>query len=165
MDFTLQTNQPSPTVTGANLGSNGSSDRSSQSAPIASSDIISTDLLSDTGGTQASILWYPSPINVGTESSANISFTDMFSGGSLNADVMYDLSILNNNDTEVVKKERLIAKNSQDTQSLLFPAPGEYQITLDIDGLQIPAGQQQNDASPIDRTRNGIARGSVLVTE
>ena len=56
----------------------------SQSAPIYSSDIISTDLLSDTGGIQASILWSPSPIKIGTESSANIKFTDMFTGGYLN---------------------------------------------------------------------------------
>jgi hypothetical protein len=89
----------------------------------------------------------------------------MFSGGSLDADVMYDMSVLNNNDTEVVKKEGLIAKNSQDTQSLIFPAPGEYQVTLSINGLQIPAGQQQDDASQIDRTRNGIAKGSVQAAQ
>lgn len=60
----------------------------------------------------------------------------MLSGESFNADVMYDLSILSNNDTEVVKKEGLIAKNSQDMHSVLFPAPGEYQVTLTINGLQ-----------------------------
>jgi hypothetical protein len=165
MDFTLRTNQPSPIVTGASLGSNGTSDRSSQSAPIDSSGIISTDLLSDTGGIQASILWSPSPIKIGIESSANIKFTDMFTGGSLNADVMYNLSVLDNSNTEVVKNEGLIAKNSQDMQSLFFPASGEYQVTLSINGLQTPSGQQKDDSSPIDRTRNGVARGSVLVAK
>jgi hypothetical protein len=165
MDFTLRTNQPSPIVTGASLGSNGTSDRSSQSAPIDSSGIISTDLLSDTGGIQASILWSPSPIKIGIESSANIKFTDMFTGGSLNADVMYNLSVLDNSNTEVVKNEGLIAKNSQDMQSLLFPASGEYQVILSINGLQTPSGQQEDDSSPIDRTRNGVARGSVLVAK
>jgi hypothetical protein len=89
----------------------------------------------------------------------------MFTGGSLNADVMYDLSVLDNSNTEVVKNEGLIAKNSQDMQSLLFPASGEYQVILSINGLQTPSGQQEDDSSPIDRTRNGVARGSVLVAK
>ncbi|MPZ06219.1 MAG: hypothetical protein GEU26_07350 [Nitrososphaeraceae archaeon] len=136
MDFTLQTDQPSPNVTGTNLGSNSSSDQGVQSASVASSNITSNDLLSDTGRIQANILWSPSPIKSGTEFSANINLTDMFSGESFNADLLYDLSILSNNDTKVVKKEGLIAKNSQDMHSVLFPAPGEYQVTLCINSLQ-----------------------------
>jgi hypothetical protein len=46
----------------------------------------------------------------------------MFSGGQLNADVMYDLSVLDDSGTEVIKRENLIAKNSQHTQPVLFPA-------------------------------------------
>ncbi len=165
MDFTLRTNQPSPIVAGASPGSNGSSDRSSQSAPIDSSDIISTDLFSDTGGIQANISWSPSPIKMGTESSAIIKFTDMFTGGSLNADVMYDLAILDNSNIQVVKKEGLIAKNSQDTQSLFFPSTGQYQVKLRINGLQTLSGTQKGDSLPTDLTRNGVAVGSVSVAK
>lgn len=42
MDFTLQTDQPSPNVRGTSLGSNSSSDQGVQSASVASSNIIST---------------------------------------------------------------------------------------------------------------------------
>ena len=85
----------------------------------------------------------------------------MFSGEPLKADVLYDLVILNSNNSEVVKKDGLIAKNSQDIQSLLFLTPGEYEMSLSINGLQMPKEREQSDASPTDRTRNGIASGSV----
>ena len=76
-----------------------------------------------------------------------------------------NLSVLDNSNIEVVKNEGLIAKNSQDMQSLFFPASGEYQMTMSINGLQTPSGQQRDDSSPLDRTRNGVARGSVLVAK
>jgi hypothetical protein len=162
MDFTLQTTPPSTTTSASNM-SNETVDQSAQSASSSSADTTSTDLLSDTGGIHASFLWSPTPIRMNTESSARINFTDAFSGGTLNADVRYDLSILDSNGTVVLKKEGLIAKNSQDTQTISFPAAGTYQLVLSITGLQTPAEKQSDSPLPIDRTRNGIARGTVVV--
>jgi hypothetical protein len=162
MDFTLQTTPPSTTTSASNV-SNETVDQSVQSASSSSADTTSTDLLSDTGGIHASVLWSPTPIRMNTESSARINFTDAFSGGTLNADVRYDLSILDSNGTVVLKKEGLIAKNSQDTQTISFPAAGTYQLVLSITGLQTPAEKQSDSPLPIDRTRNGIARGTVVV--
>lgn len=165
MDFRLLTNQPTSLPVGTSLGSNGSNDQSVQSVITAPEDITSFDLISDTGGIIANVLLSQSPTKTGTESVAKIKFTDMFSGEPLEADVLYDLTILNSNDSEVVKKDGLIAKNSQDTQPLLFPTPGKYEMSLTINGLQMPNGREQGDASPTDRTRNGIASGSVHITQ
>jgi hypothetical protein len=151
MDFTLRTTPPSSKGQGAG------------SASSASANVTSTDLLSDTGGIHANVLWSPAPLRMNTESSAKINFTDAFSGGPLNADVMYDLSVLDSNGTEVLKKDGLIAKNSQDTQTVSFPAAGKYQLELSITGLQKPVGKQQESPPLIDRTRNGIARGTIVV--
>lgn len=53
----------------------------------------SSDLISDTGGIHAFVSWSPEPILPNTNSTVRINFTDAFSGGPLNADVMYDLLI------------------------------------------------------------------------
>ncbi|MGH9982323.1 MAG: hypothetical protein ACRD8W_00005, partial [Nitrososphaeraceae archaeon] len=112
---------------------------------------------SDTGGIHAFVSWSPDPLLPESNSTVRISFTDAFSGGPLNADVMYDLVILNENGTQVVKKEQLLAINSTDTQTLTFPAKGQYQMELHINGLVT-----QVVGTP-DLTRNGVARGSVIV--
>ncbi|MGH9983848.1 MAG: hypothetical protein ACRD8W_07825 [Nitrososphaeraceae archaeon] len=117
----------------------------------------STDLISDTGGIHAFVSWSPDPLIPNTNSTVRINFTDAFSGGSLNADVMYDLIILDDNGTQVAKEEALLAKNATDTQIISFPAEGRYQIELHINGLK-----QLGQDIP-DLTRNGVARGYVVV--
>jgi hypothetical protein len=90
----------------------------------------SSDLISDTGGIHASISWSPQPLIPNSNSTLRINFSDAFSGGPLNADVMYDFLILDNNGTLVINKEGLIANGSNDTQTLLFPVNGRYQLEL-----------------------------------
>jgi hypothetical protein len=72
---------------------------------------------------------------------------------------MYDLVILNGSGTQVINKEQLLAVNSTDTQTLIFPAEGQYQIELHITGL-ITEGERIPDL-----TRNGIARGVVIISD
>jgi hypothetical protein len=145
MDFTLRTTPPQPAAVSTSV------------------DAISTDLLSDTGGIHAAVEWSPLPILPNTESTAKFNFTDAFSGGSLNADVMYDLSVLDSDGAVVHENDGLIARNSQDTQTVTFPAAGTYQLALEVTGLQ-PLTEQQSESPLIDRTRNGIARGTVIVS-
>ncbi len=64
------------------------------------------------------------------ETTAKFNFTDAFSGGALNADVLYDLSVLDSNGTQVFEKKGLTAKNSEDTQTIKFPAPGTVPISF-----------------------------------
>ena len=120
--------------------------------------ITSSDLISDTGGIHAAVSWSPTPLLSSSNSTVRINFTDAFSGGPLNADVIYDLVILDDNGTQVAKKEALLAENSTDTQSLSFPAGGRYQLELYVNGLLL------EDQDTHDLPRNGVARGYVIVS-
>jgi hypothetical protein len=119
----------------------------------------SSDLISDTGGIHAFVSWSPEPILPNTNSTVRINFTDAFSGGPLNADVMYDLLIIDNNGTLITEKKGLLAEGSTDSQILSFPMEGQYQMELHINGLIT------SDQNTPDLTRNGVARGSVIVSE
>ena len=66
--------------------------------------------------------------------------------------------ILDKNGHAVITKQGLLAKNAVDTQTVTFPAKDIYQIQLQINGL-LKAGQTP------DLTRNGLARGYVVVPE
>ncbi|MGH9988183.1 MAG: hypothetical protein ACRD8W_29970 [Nitrososphaeraceae archaeon] len=99
------------------------------------------------------------PIFADSNSTVRINFTDAFSGGPLDADVMYDLLILDNNEIPVIEKEGLLAEDSIDSQILTFPMEGQYQMELHINGLRM-AGQDTPDLK-----RNGIAKGHVIVSE
>jgi hypothetical protein len=76
---------------------------------------------------------------------------------------LYDLSVLDSNGTKVFEKKGLTAKDSQDTQAVKFPAAGSYQLVLTITGIQAQPDQKSESPPPVDRTRNGIARGTVVV--
>jgi hypothetical protein len=166
MEFKLKTTQPGAPTAFMNGTTNdtGTQDLSGTAATSTSANATSTDLLSDTGGIHANVEWSPTPIQMNTESSAKINFTDAFSGGALNADVLYDLSVLDSSGTQIFEKKDLIAKHSQDTQSIKFPAAGTYQLVLTITGLQAQPDQESETPPPVDRIRNGIARGTVVVS-
>ncbi|MGB7960748.1 MAG: hypothetical protein WCF46_12715 [Nitrososphaeraceae archaeon] len=165
MEFTLATRQPGAAPTAAGVGTtNGTTQGQAEVPSTPSANATSTDLLSDTGGIHVNVMWLPAPIRMGAESTAKFNFTDAFSGGALNADVLYDLFVLDSNGTQVFEKKGLTAKNSQDTQTIKFPAAGTYQLVLTITGLQTPADEKTETPPPIDRTRNGIARGTVVVS-
>ena len=88
-----------------------------------------------------------------------MNFSDAFASASLNADIKYDLKILDKTGKVILQKENLVARNATDTQIISFPANEIYQIEVNIKGLMKP-GQ----AAP-DVTRNGVARGIVVVPE
>jgi hypothetical protein len=77
---------------------------------------------------------------------------------------MYDISILDSNGKQVLEKKGLTAKDSQDTLDIKFPAIGTYQLVLAIKGIQQIPNDQKSEAPPVDNTRNGIARGTVVVS-
>ena len=58
----------------------------------------------------------------------------------------------------------MTAKDSQDTQNIKFPAAGTYQLVLTIKGIQQTPSDQKSEAPPVDNTRNGIARGTVVIS-
>jgi hypothetical protein len=121
--------------------------------------ITSSDLVTNTGGIHAAISWSPNPLKPQTQSTVNISFYDPITSNPLsNNDVKYDMTILDKNSHPVITKQNLVAKNATDTQVVTFPSNDIYQIQLEIKQL-LKAGQTP------DLTRNGIARGYVVVPE
>ena len=93
------------------------------------------------------------------QSSLNVSFYDPITSNPLSSnDVKYDMVILDKNSHSVITKQDLVAKNATDTQVVTFPSNDIYQIQLEIKQL-VKSGQTP------DLTRNGIARGYVVVPE
>ena len=165
MEFTLGTEQPGIQTEITNGTTNGTGTQGqSAAASTTSANATSTDLLSDTGGIHVNVLWSPTPIQLNTETTAMFNFTDAFSGGDLNADVFYDLSVLDSNGSQVFEKKGLTANDSQGRQAIRFPAAGTYQLALTITGLQSQPDRESGEPPPVDRTRNGIARGTVVVS-
>jgi hypothetical protein len=119
----------------------------------------SSDLTTDTGGIHAAISWEPKQLAAETQSTVNINFSDAFSGEALNADVLYDLIILDSDGTQISKKENLTASNSSDSQTVTFPSDEIYQIEVNVKGLI-----KEEQGTP-DMTRSGIGRGYVVVPE
>src|SRR5918911_3842633 len=119
----------------------------------------SSDLVTNTGGIHAAISWSPNPLKPKTQSTVNVSFYDPLTSNPLsNNDVKYNMVILDKNSQPVITKQNLTAKNATDTQIVTFPSNDIYQIQLEIKQL-LKAGQTP------DLTRNGLARGYVLVPE
>jgi hypothetical protein len=164
MEFALTTTPPENQAVVKGGGAVGGSPSESQAnrTSTTSANTTSTDLLSDTGGIHVNVQWPPAPISMNT--SAKFNFTDAFSGGDLNANVMYDISVLDSNGEQVFDKKGMTAKDSEDTQNIKFPAAGTYQLVLAIKGIQQTPNDQKSEAPPVDNTRNGIARGTVVVS-
>ena len=119
----------------------------------------SSDLVTNTGGIHAAVAWSPNPLKPKTQSTVNISFYDPITSNPLSSnDVRYDMVILDKNSKPVITKQNLTAKNATDTQVVTFPSNDIYQIQLEIKQL-FTTGQTP------DLTRNGIARGYVVVPE
>ena len=119
----------------------------------------SSDLVTNTGGIHAAVSWSPNPLKPKTQSTVKIGFYDPVTSNPLSTNnVKYDMTILDKNGHPLITKQNLVAKNAADTQIVTFPSNAIYQIQLQIKGLQ-KTGQT------IDLTRNGIARGYVVVPE
>jgi hypothetical protein len=117
----------------------------------------STDLITDTGGIRIFLLWVPNPPIAGSEASLTLNFTDALSDTSLRGDVNYDLSILDSDGKEIIRKDNLVAVNGTSNQKLILPEGGHYQIEIFVKSLK-HAGQTSTDT-----TRAGVARGFVVV--
>jgi hypothetical protein len=119
----------------------------------------STEIATDTGGLHALLNWTPGQLKAGTNANLNIQFVDAFAGAKITDDVKYDLKIFDKDGKEVITKTDQTAKGGTGDQSgLNFPANENYRVEIAVKAL-MKQGQ-----SP-DMTRNGVARGTVLVPE
>jgi hypothetical protein len=116
------------------------------------------EILTDTGNINVVLQWAPAQLNANTESTLTLSFLDGFSGERIADDVNYNLRILDNNGSQVYSQTGLVAEGGTDTQTIDFPANDNYRMEVEVTGIA-------RDGQTIDQTRNGIARGVVVVPE
>lgn len=116
------------------------------------------ELLTDTGNINVVLDWAPDQLNANTESTLTLSFSDGFSGERIADDVNYELRVFDNNGTQVYSQTGLVAEGGTGTQTIDFPANENYRMEVEVTGIA-------RDGQSIDQTRNGIARGTVVVPE
>jgi hypothetical protein len=116
------------------------------------------EILTDTGNINVVLEWTPSQLNANAESTLTLSFLDGFSGERIADDVNYNLRILDNNGSQVYSQTGLVAEGGTGTQTIDFPADENYRMEVEVTGIA-------RDGQSIDQTRNGIARGIVVVPE
>lgn len=116
----------------------------------------SQDIVTDTGGIHASLIWNPNPPVIG-ENALDLNFSDALSGNRLNADVNYDLSVKTGTGEEIVSQNNITAINGISNQTLSLPSEGIFNLEVEVKSLKVV-----NQTLP-DTTRNGIARGFIVV--
>ncbi|HEX6281893.1 MAG TPA: hypothetical protein VFZ67_06660 [Nitrososphaera sp.] len=116
------------------------------------------EILTDTGNLNVVLEWTPDQLNANTESTLTLSFHDGFSGERIVDDVNYNLRILDNNGSQVYSQTGLVAEGGTGAQTIDFPANENYRMEVEVTGIG-------RDGQSIDQTRNGIARGAVVVPE
>ncbi len=118
-----------------------------------------TEMGTDTGGIGVALQWTPNPLDANIESIVKLDFSDGFSGERLDdVDILYNLRILDLEGGEVFSLAGQTASGGTDTQTIDFPSNEEYRIEVRVDGIV-------QDGQAADRTRNGVARGTVVVPE
>jgi hypothetical protein len=116
-----------------------------------------SEVVSDIGGILVNFIW-DEQILSNQDTDVQLDFSDALTAEEINGDIKYDIIVYDKSGTKVVTKQDLIAKGAKDSQIIKFPSKGIYQIEIHIKGITYP------DLATPDETRNGIARGTVVVT-
>jgi hypothetical protein len=116
------------------------------------------EILTDTGNINVALDWSPDQLNADTESTLTLGFLDGFSGERIPNNVNYNIRVLDSNGSQVYSQTGLVAEGGTDTQTIDFQANENYRMEIQVTGIA-------RDGQSIDQTRNGIARGTVVVPE
>jgi len=116
-----------------------------------------SEVVSDRGGILAQFTWMDNIIS-NQDTNLQLRFSDALSTKEINGDIKYDIIVYDKSGNKIVTKLDLIAQNATDSQIIKFPSKGIYQMELNIKGITYP------DSTTPDETRNGIARGTVVVS-
>ncbi|MDQ3562417.1 MAG: hypothetical protein M3382_05405 [Thermoproteota archaeon] len=116
------------------------------------------EIVTETGNVMVLLEWAPDQLNANTESTLTLNFYDGFSGERIQDNVNYNLRILDNNGTQIYSETALVAEGGTGTHTIDFPADENYRMEVEVTGIA-------RDGQSLDQTRNGIARGVVVVPE
>ncbi|HJT83258.1 MAG TPA: hypothetical protein VJ697_02140 [Nitrososphaeraceae archaeon] len=115
------------------------------------------EVVSDMGGILIKFNW-EQPLLSNQDTNLQLDFFDALTTEEISGNIKYDIIVSDESGTKVIEKLNLIANDAKDSQIIKFPSKGIYQIAIHIKGITYP-----NVSTP-DETRNGIARGTVVVT-
>lgn len=118
----------------------------------------SGEMLTDSGNVNVLVEWTPSQLSAGADSTLTLAFSDGFSGQRITGDVNYNLRIFDLNGTQAYSQTDLVAEGGTGTQTIDFPSNENYRMEVEVTGIM-------REDQPVDQTRNGIARGIVVVPE
>jgi hypothetical protein len=118
----------------------------------------SGEIATDTGGVHVRLNWNPDQMSAGKEETVGLQFIDAFAGSNINADVTYDMKVVDSKGKEVFTAKDQIAKGGAGEQKMTFPADENYNVEVSVKSIQ-------KEGQTADTTRNGIARGIVVVPE
>jgi hypothetical protein len=158
------TSDPVGSSSSTATNNNGSGAMNFTLSPASQAPVQTTgEMVTDTGGIGVAVQWSPSQLSAALkQSNVNLHFSDAFTGTPLNSDVLYNLNIIDSTTGKTVyTKDNLTAKGGIDNQTINFPSNAKYNVQVAVKGLTKP-GQQQ---AAVDQTRNGVARGVVVVPE
>ena len=116
-----------------------------------------SEVVSDRGGILVQFTWMDKIIS-NQDTNLQLRFSDALSTKEINGDIKYDIIVYDKSGNKIVTKLDLIAQNATDSQLIKFPSKGIYQMELNIKGITY------SDSTTPDETRNGIARGTVVVS-
>ena len=118
----------------------------------------SSELETDNGEVSISLGRIPEQLAANSKSILLLSFKDPVTGIPINADVTYGVKILDPNGKSIFNETTKTAiYNTTSRIDVSFPNRGIYQIWIQIEGLA------PLDSDAFDTSRNGIARGYLLV--
>lgn len=117
----------------------------------------SGEIATDTGGIHVLLDW-PDQLGAGEEATVGLQFTDAFTGSRVTSDVIYDFRVIDANGNSVYEMADQVAVGGTGELAMAFPADETYRVEIEVNALQ-------NEGSTLDLTRNGIARGIVVVPE
>jgi hypothetical protein len=118
----------------------------------------SGEITTDTGGMLILLDWTPDQLAADEELTLNLEFHDAFSGEKITDDVTYDLLMFDPNGKEVYSRSDQVAKGGSDLQTMTFPVDATYRIEVEVKAIT-------EDGQSSDLTRNGVARGTVVIPE
>ena len=116
-----------------------------------------SEVVSDIGGILVNFKW-DDQILSNQDTNLQLRFSDALSTKEINGDIKYDIIVYDKSGNKIITKQDLLAQNATDSQVIKFPSKGIYQMELTIKGITYP------DLATPDETRNGIARGTVVVS-
>lgn len=118
----------------------------------------SSELQTENGQVSISLIKVPEQLVANSKSILLLRFNDPATGIPINADVTYGVKILDPTGKSIINQtSKTVIYNTTDRIEVMFPTKGIYQIVISIEGLA------PLDSDELDITRNGIARGYLLV--